>query len=196
MKKVLPKLKTQKNEFEFAISKMYTLIKKSKGFPVACVFINKKKEIIVAKANKKSEFQITDHKNHAEFQCLQKINNSPQKIIAIITLVPCSGCCSKMKKNKNITWDVYYIYDAIWDKENKQYIQEFKQAGNRIHPFEFSNLGDDVSKSNYYYCLWRLRDRIKIHAFSKINKEKYTKTIKKLNTKLRKIKKYEREDCK
>ncbi len=136
-------------------------LKEDKGFPVSCVFV-KNKENVCVENNKRSSNKETYYKNHAEYLCLEKIDKFKEniKILAIITLPPCSKCLEKIKQKTNVEWEIYYLNDYIREKNQKTYI---KQNEGFIKKLCFSELKNEEIKLRFLYCVYHLIDGFLSH---------------------------------
>ena len=126
-------------------------LKEDRGFPVSCVFI-KDKENICVKINKRAFDKETDYKNHAEYLCLEKIDKFKKniKILAIITLPPCSNCLKKIKQKSKIKWEIYYLNDDFRAKREKDYMKQNKEFIKKLSFFELKN---EEIKLRFLYCV-------------------------------------------
>ena len=140
-------------------------LKKDPGFPVSCVFVREKENICV-KINKRAFDKETDYKNHAEYLCLKKIDKFKEniKILAIITLPPCSKCLKKINQKNNVKWEIYYLNDDIRAKSQKVYIKQNKEF---IKKLSFSELKNEEIKLRFLYCVYHLIDGFLKHSIRK-----------------------------
>ena len=135
------------------------LIKNPKtiGFPVAAVFMHNSWQKYEVSVNKKSVGGETDVKNHAETLCYFNLKNNDSKYIIkkilIITLPPCSGCLNIISENKNINWEIYYLFDDVRQKMSKPYLKQFNDDSNKIEILDFSKFKSINLKLEVYFII-------------------------------------------
>ena len=147
------------NKFKVPIEKMTEkIIEKNKknGFPVVCAFLNEEFKVLNLEINSKEKVlnksKTSPKKHHAEDICYSKTENKNIKIIALITLPPCSNCFEHTFKNFKEQFQIYYFFDEVREKTKKSYLKEYIDNKQIIKKTP-SSFTDKNTKYNVYYII-------------------------------------------